>query len=818
MTEGATILVVEDDPLIAEFLERTLAAEGYRVPMALASGEAAVRWMPKIRPDLVLMDILLAGEMDGIEAARMIGERSDVPLIYLSSHHDEAFLARARATNPTAFLVKPINARELTLTIEFALRKESLERGLRERERHLAEAQRVGRMGSWEWRMESGRLEWSAEVYRIFGVGPGSVEVTREAFLAMVHVEDRDRVRRAAEDALYRRGPYEVDYRVPTADGEKVVHEQAELELAPGGEVLRMVGTIQDVTERTRAEERLGLFATIFEHAAEGVVVTDGENRIEMVNEAYCVITGYAREELIGHTPRDLRSGYHDDDFYQTMWRSLKRDGKWCGEIWDRRKDGEVFPKWLSIFVLKDGRGAVRHHVGIFTDITEMKEKEQRLQRLAYYDGLTGLANRAQFIERLKQEMAVAKRRDEPLALLFIDLDRFKAVNDGFGHDVGDEVLRQAAERMRDCVRESDILARLGGDEFTLLLTAVKDGQGAAQVAEKVVAALTREFRVGERRASIGASVGISLYPRDGEEFEALLLSADRAMYHAKEEGGGGVTFSSAALNQQVKRRLFLDHALRRALEEGQLELHYQPQVELASGRITGMEALLRWNHPQEGVISPVEFIPRAESTLLILPIGEWVLRQACEQNRAWQAAGLPAVPVAVNFSAAQFTQPGMARMVNDTLISSDLAPCFLDVEVTESVSMKLPERTISTLSQLRECGAGCSIDDFGTGYSSLSYLKRFPVDKLKIDRAFVRDLAHDRNDRGIATAVVQLARSMELKVVAEGVEDAMQRDLLTELGCDFAQGFYFARPLDAAAMGRFLAAESEALPERGVR
>jgi diguanylate cyclase (GGDEF)-like protein len=443
--------------------------------------------------------------------------------------------------------------------------------------------------------------------------------------------------------------------------------------------------------------------------------------------------------------------------------------------------------------------------VGIFTDISELKQKEQRLHQLAYYDNLTGAANRYQFLERLRQEIAKAQRTGHSIAVLYMDLNRFKIVNDSYGHAVGDNLLCQVVQRMRSCIRESDIVARIGGDEFSVILSPVEDANSAAGVATKLIDSLSEPVFVDSHELDVGVSIGISLYPRDGDGVNNIVLNADRAMYHAKEMGESCYVFSNDELNSEVERRLFLDNNLRKALDEKQFELYYQPQFDLRNRQVIGMEALIRWQHPEQGMISPVEFIPRAEVTNMIIPIGEWVLKTACAQNMAWQEAGLPMVPVAVNFSAAQLRSRNIIETIRNTLDVTGLAAEYLDIEITESLAMTAPEMTIDILAQLRKLGALASVDDFGTGYSSLSYLKRLPVSKLKIDRAFVDDITSDENDRSIATAVIQLAKSMHLKVIAEGVETAEQFEVLQDLGCDYGQGYYYARPMPATEMQAFL-------------
>jgi len=802
------ILIVEDDPHFANNLRLHLQQHGYEVVAILSSAEAALEQFSILAPELVLMDIVLEGELDGIEGAQLIRERYNIPVLYLTVYSDDNFTSRAKVTEPYAYILKPFNERELLLTIEMALYRHRIEQQLVTSLEHLEIAQRVGNMGSWEWNITENSLHWSKEIYRIFGTEEHAFNATYEAFLAAVHPDDRQMVTDSVNAALNERRPYSIDHRIVLPDGTiKSVHEQAEVEYDAEGRATFMTGTVQDVTQAKQVEEKLRLFATIFENTSEGIVITGSDNRVVSVNDAYCRLTGYRQEEIVGRNPSLMQSGHHDKAFYRAMWETIQKQGQWQGEIWDRRKSGEVYPKWLSITAIKNPKGDTTHHIGIFTDISELKRKEEHLHQLAYFDTLTGLANRSQFNKRLGQEVAAAKRNEQLLAVLYIDLDRFKQVNDYYGHGVGDELLRLAAERMLACVRETDILARMGGDEFTAILTAIGSPDSAAHVADKIINDLSRPFLIEGHEIEIGASVGISLYPRDGDLSDSVVMNADRAMYQAKESGGGGYFFSNEELTRQVERRLFLDNSLREALEKEQFTLYYQPQFDLAQHKLIGMEALIRWNHPEEGLISPVEFIPRAEATQLIIPLGEWVLKTACRQNREWQVADLPAIPVAVNFSAAQFRQRSVIDVINRALRESGLAADYLDIEITESLAMEHPETTIHILEQLQHLGAHASIDDFGTGYSSLSHLKQLPVSKLKIDRAFIMDITTDPDDRIIAKTIIDLARNMEIKVIAEGTETAEQVELLKQLGCDYAQGYYFAKPLPAGEMQALLEA-----------
>ena len=555
-----------------------------------------------------------------------------------------------------------------------------------------------------------------------------------------------------------------------------------------------------EVAERVRAEGRLRLAAKVFESTGEGIVVTDADSRIVEVNDAYCRITGFARQELIGGNPRITRSGRHDDAFYRAMWEQLGRDGHWSGEIWDRRKDGEVYPKLLTINAVRDDAGELSHYVGIFSDISQLKATEEKLERLAYYDSLTALPNRALFRDRLGHEMAGARRHGSRLAVMFIDLDRFKYVNDTLGHSAGDRLLLEVAERLVGCVREADTVARLGGDEFVVILADLEEGAWAGGVAQLIIDAISRPFTLDGQEVFVGASVGIGVWPDDGESAETLIKNADVAMYHAKEAGRGTFKFFTEAMNQHTAHHLELEACLRRALERDELRLHYQPQVDLASGEVVGMEALVRWENPERGMVSPGEFIPIAEETGLILPIGEWVLEEVCRQLMAWRRAGLAPLPAAVNLSAHQFRQEDLAERIAGILERSGLEPRWLELELTETVVMQDAAATVATLERLTAMGLSIAIDDFGTGYSSLSYLKRFPVDKLKIDRSFIKDIPDDANDAAIADTVIRMARALGLRVVAEGVESEAQREFLRLRSCDYMQGFLFSRPLSAEA------------------
>ena len=570
------------------------------------------------------------------------------------------------------------------------------------------------------------------------------------------------------------------------------------------GSFLRTHCIMTDLTERMKADEQLRLSAKVFEQSAEGVIITDPERRILTVNRAFTTMTGYSFDEVVGKNPRMLTSGHHEGNFFEAVWDTVHREGYWQGEIWNRHKGGEVYPVLASFSQVFDDEGTVSHYIDIFSDISEHKASQEHIQRLAHYDSLTGLPNRSLLADRVTQALSRMERDDDTLAMVFLDLDRFKNVNDSLGHRVGDELLIQVAERLKSCLREGDTVSRLGGDEFILVLPSTS-AEGAAHVAEKILNALSHSYRIEMHELTITPSMGIALYPADGETYDSLTMCADTAMYRAKQAGRNTYRFFTREMQERSDRTLQLENALRRVLELDQLQLHYQPQMSITDDRVIGVEALLRWSHPDLGTVSPNDFIPVAEDSGLILPIGEWVLRTAIRQMKAWMKAGLPPMVMAVNLSAIQFRQANLPDLVTRILDEYDLPPQCLELELTEGVAMDNPLAAIDIMNALHERGIHLSIDDFGTGYSSLSYLKRFKVYKLKIDQSFVRDISRDPDDEAIVKAIIGLSRSLGMKTIAEGVETAEQLAFLREKGCDEVQGYFFARPMPAEQLEAFV-------------
>lgn len=683
------------------------------------------------------------------------------------------------------------------------------EQALRASEARLNEAQQVAQMGSWELNLTSDTLLWSPEVFRIFEIDPAQFGGSYETFLTAVHPDDRGKVDQAHTRALHTQEPCEIQHRLLFPDGRvKWVNERCMTEYDEDGQPLVSLGTVQDVTERHRADAALELAASVFENSLNGVLITTPDGTILKVNRSFSEITGYTSAEVEGRKPSLLDSGQHDALFFKDLWKTLREEGKWEGEIWNRRKDGELVPLWQSISSVYDAHGNLTHYIGMFFDISEQKTAAAHIYRLAHYDLLTDLPNRVLLLDRCERALARAKRTLKPFAVLFLDLDRFKHINDSLGHPVGDDLLRGVAQRLRETLREQDTVARLGGDEFVVLIEDMDDDtHDVAAVAGKLVETLSQPFTVRTYTLNIGTTIGVSLYPDHGEDVTTLIKHADLALYQAKEQGRGCYRIFEARLTERATERMQLEADLRLALERSELTLEYQPQYDLADGQLIGAEALLRWHHPERGAIKPELFIPIAEETGLIIPIGIWVLQQACRQAKRWRDRGMPLQAVAVNISGIQIQRGDLPGTVARVLEETGLPAHCLEMEITETYVMRHAERDLQELETLRDLGVTLAIDDFGTGHSSLGYLRRLPVSKLKIDRSFIADLAGGINagSEAIVRAILGMGKGLQITVVAEGVEAAEQERALREMQCNRVQGFHYSRPLNSSAFERLL-------------
>lgn len=571
-----------------------------------------------------------------------------------------------------------------------------------------------------------------------------------------------------------------------------------------------------EISERERAEEGLRLSAKVFENTVEGVIITDSETRILAVNKAFTLVTGYELKDILHLTPQILKSGRHDASFYSDMWQSLKENGQWVGEIWNKRKTGEIYPERLTIGVVRDAAGGVGHYVGVFSDITDIKRSQERLDFLAHHDLLTNLPNRLLFNHRLKHSVELAQRYGRQLAVIFIDLDHFKNVNDTLGHDLGDELLKRVAADLSVHVRRSDMLARIGGDEFILLLDEIEAPRYAGTIAEKFLDLLSRTMMISGYEIVISGSIGVSFFPSDGQDAATLVKNADTAMYYAKTHGRNSYHFYAPAMSEYAQERVHLESLLRRSIERGELSLHYQPQVDLETGALVGAEALVRWNSPELGSVSPVRFIPIAEDIGFISAIGEWVLRTACLQVKEWEELGFKLPCISVNLSVKQLEHGDIVATVSRVLEETGLSSLRLELEVTESAIMK-NERALDFLDGLRAIGVELAVDDFGTGYSSLSYLRRLPIQKLKIDRSFITDVTAEPSREAIVRAIIALADALGLNTIAEGIETEAEAQFLIQEGCRQAQGFLYSRPIppdEFLARWGVLQSESGFLPD----
>ncbi|MBF0183501.1 MAG: EAL domain-containing protein [Magnetococcales bacterium] len=569
-------------------------------------------------------------------------------------------------------------------------------------------------------------------------------------------------------------------------------------------ERLKMATTIFEGA-LSEAEKQLNITQHVLEHAVEGVMITDRDGKIVAVNPAFTAITGYTEEEAIGQTPRLLRSNRQQHSFYENMWQEIVEHGHWKGEIWNRRKNGEAYPQFATITAIRDLSGHPSHYISVFHDLTPLQARDQALRFAGQHDTLTGLPNRDLFMDRLSQAIGHASRSNTRLLVLFFDIDRFQNINNQLNYISGDQLLQDIAGRLRDFIREGDTLARMGGDSFAFILREIRQPEDALVVVNKLVKAIAHPFLVGQTELHITTSIGITLYPDDGDHPLALVKNAEIALTRAKNAGRDTYQFYKPAMGDQVDRRLLMEKDLRTALEHQQFILHYQPKVDVRTNGIVGMEALVRWIHPSSGMVSPAEFIPIAEETGLVIPMGEWILSSACRQTRAWLDAGYGPLKVAVNLSARQFRQPGLYNLIATTLQESGLDAASLELEITESMMVENVEEAIQVLTRLRSLGLSIAMDDFGTGYSSLSYLKRFPIQTLKIDRSFIRDLPHHADDVAIVRAIVAMGKSLRLQVVAEGVENKEQLDFIAENHIDEIQGFFYSRPLPADSFVRLL-------------
>ncbi|AZD25381.1 Sensory box/GGDEF family protein [Pseudomonas chlororaphis subsp. aurantiaca] len=706
--------------------------------------------------------------------------------------------------------------REAQVGLESRVAQRSLEldaanQALSKSEARLALALKASQLGLWDWNLQTDEVHHS-HIKELFGLEPEFVRAMLSHLKPLLHPEDVPLLKRALVEHLKgRTEDYLVEYRVRHGDGHWVWIEDRgrAVERGPGGRVLRMVGTRRDISASKQQEEQQRLSAMVFEAASEGIVILDPDYVLLAANQAFSRVTGYQIEDMLGRNVVDLPCSRDARRHYPVIHQALEQHGSWQGELVEARKNGELYPQWLQLNVVRDTRGNISHIVGFFADLSARRESEERMRYLTHYDELTGLANRSLFRERLREAHQRMRQGGRSLALVHINLDRFKLLNDSLGHDVADQLLQKMARRLVNALPEADTIARLSGDEFAVLFDAYGSLSSLTRVATRLSAKLRLPITVEGHELVVSASMGISMLPDSAREIPALISQANIAMQHAKHLGGNNFQFYTASLQASTLERLQLENQLRKAVEERQLKVFYQPKLCLATGRLNAAEALVRWNHPDLGRVPPGDFIGLAEEIGLIGPIGEFVLRQACWQACEWQRQGLPAIRVSVNLSVHQLRQGKLVSLVRSVLEETGLAPHFLELELTESHLLDSVEHIVSTFQQLRDLGVKLAIDDFGTGYSSLSYLKRIPVDYVKIDQAFIRGLSEGGADAAITRAIIAMAHGLSLKVVAEGVEHPGQLAFLKEQKCDEVQGYLISRPVEAEGLAALLRAET---------
>jgi diguanylate cyclase (GGDEF)-like protein/PAS domain S-box-containing protein len=734
-----------------------------------------------------------------------------IPVLMATGLDNSESILRAFEAGATDFISKPVKPELLIYRIRYILRASATMNKLTKSEASLVEAQQVAKIGNWEWNPLTGTVTGSAGLSLILGKGHRKFSSTFEEFLSAVHPQDKDMVARALHDTVKNRSVCNLEYHIRIADKElRTVKIRGRAKLTTSGKISLISGILQDITEMRQVEERLVMLKEAVDCLPIGITLINTEGKIVYSNPAEAVMHGYVTEELIGMEARNFAP---EGARLPKMAHDPSKLGMWERESVNIKRSGEQFPVKLTSIAVTNTAGKYLGMVTACEDITSRKEAEKTITDLAYFDTLTNLPNRRMFLDRLRHAVAMGQRHRHMVGLYFIDLDDFKDINDTKGHDFGDKMLREVAKRMSSIVRESETLARLGGDEFVVIMTVVNHTENLVSAAQRISNMFHEPFMVEDQEVFCNASIGIALYPGDAVDADTLVKCADTAMYFAKEKGKSQYKFYSSEMNQRIMRRVALEKSLRQALEKQEFLLHYQPKWDLKTGRMTGVEVLLRWQSSDFGFMLPAEFISLTENSGLITKIGEWVLHTACSQARKWIDAGHCELKVAVNISGHQLKDAGFLDMVVRIIRETGIEPNVLELEFTENVVMESTEKNINTLMALRQLGVQLSIDDFGTGYSCLSNLKHFSIDKVKIDRSFMEDVHRSKDDAAIVEAIISMAHSLNLKVIAEGVETRDQLHFLQQRECDEVQGFYMAKPMTAGALTSTLTYEQENPP-----
>ncbi len=802
-----SVLVVEDNPDMNDFLVSTLAPH-YRVRSA-RNGQQGLELALEEPPDLILSDIMMPVKTGDQMVAELRASREleEVPIIMLSAKTDDVLRVGLLRHGVQDYLDKPVSVAELLARVGGMLADRGRSRKkLRASDERFRATFEQAAVGIAHLSPEGHWLRVNQRLCDILGYTRDELLAT--SFRELTHPDDLDAdlhlIKRVLDGEI---ANYHTELRYLKKDGKPLwVSLTVALVRDEHGAPDYFIVVTEDIERRRQAEEQQRLAARVFDSSAEGVMITDAEQRILAVNEAFSKITGWSAEEVMGKTPAVLRSGRHDTLFFQTMWANLKAADQWRGEIWNRKKSGEIYPEFLTISAVRGPDARIENYVGVFADMSASKEFQQNLEFLAHHDALTRLPNRSLFRLRLEHSLEYARLHQQSLALYYMDLDRFKKLNDNLGHAAGDVLLLAVTDRLAPEIGEGNTLARLGSDEFVLLAEDIGDPQSALATARRLQDTFRRPFTVDGTDYYVSASIGVSMYPQDGSDADLLIGRADVAMSRAKELGRNTICFFEPNMNQGALDRLRLETDLRGALKQGQFEVWYQPQVYLTAGQLRGAEALIRWRHPQRGLVRPTEFVPLLEDLGLISEVGLWVMAEVFAQIRKWDEAGFVLPRIALNLSVQQFDRGNLLAEVSALLKDAGIDPYRVEFEITESAVMRDPLRSIAILNDFRAKGIHVAIDDFGTGYSSLAHLKRLPLTRLKIDYSFVRDLPKNANDEAIVRAIISLAHNLGLEVIAEGVETREQADFLKIEGCAEAQGFRYSRPVPPAQLPRYRA------------
>jgi len=723
----------------------------------------------------------------------------DYPILILGIFFGLLFIA---LTTFTSFLMTRLKRDQVRLEITVKDRTKALQYNveqLTESERRLRLSQRAGGIGTWEWNINTNVVCWSEQVSKLIGSSAAQLSSTYDYYIKSIHTDDRESVIAAINACVKSDVEYNIDHRVVWPNGRvRWINEKGNVIRDDSGKAITMLGVSIDITERKLTEEKLQLSSRVFRDTHEGIIITDTNKRIVDVNPGFCRITGYSYEEAIGQNPSMLSSDKQDSVFYSDMWQKVDKHGHWQGELWNYNKSGELYAELLTISVIKDDNNKPVNYVGMFTDITHSKRQTEQLSRIAHYDLLTNLPNRVLLTDRISQAMLQCRRHEKSLAVVFLDLDGFKNVNDTYGHSVGDDLLIALSARIKGVLREGDSLARIGGDEFVAVLTDLTKIEDCEPILERFLLAASEPVTVGNLLLKVSASIGVTLYPQDNADADQLMRHADQAMYVAKGSGKNCYHLFDTAQDDAIKMHRESLEAIRGALDNHQFVLHYQPKVNMKTGTVTGVEALIRWQHPELGLLSPLDFLPCFENNPMMIEVGEWVIDTALTQISRWQAIDLNyPLSVSVNIAAVQLQQPNFTQRLTKLLADHpDVEPSYLELEVLETSALKDVNNVSTTMTACIALGVSFALDDFGTGYSSLTYLRRLPANLIKIDQSFVRDMLYDADDFAIVEGVIALAKSFKREVIAEGVETIEHGAALLQLGCDLAQGYGIAKPM----------------------